>query len=61
MTGREGYENPTYLSGLRFKDTPSCSMVYFMQFILFALVNFVMAELRRFNLPEAFLYVTILL
>ena len=22
---REGYENPTYLSGLRFKDTPSCS------------------------------------
>ena len=25
MTEREGYENPTYPSGLRFKDTPSCS------------------------------------
>ena len=25
MTEREGYENPTYLSGLRLKDTPSCS------------------------------------
>ena len=24
MTESEGYENPTYLSGLRFKDTPSC-------------------------------------
>ena len=22
---REGYENSTYTSGLRFKDTPSCS------------------------------------
>ena len=22
---KEGYETPTYLSGLRFKDTPSCS------------------------------------
>ena len=25
MTESEGYENPTYPSGLRFKDTPSCS------------------------------------
>ena len=25
MTEREGYENPTYPSGLRFIDTPSCS------------------------------------
>ena len=25
MTGREGYKNPTYPSGLRFNDTPSCS------------------------------------
>ena len=25
MTEREGYENPTYTSGLRFKDIPSCS------------------------------------
>ena len=25
MTEREGYENPTYLSGLRIKYTPSCN------------------------------------
>ena len=25
MTERKGYGNPTYPSGLRFKDTPSCS------------------------------------
>ena len=25
MTDGEGYENPTYPSGLRFKNTPSCS------------------------------------
>ena len=25
MTDRGGYENPTYLSWLRFKDIPSCS------------------------------------
>ena len=25
MTERKGYENPPYLSRLRFKDTPSCS------------------------------------
>ena len=25
MTEREGYENPKYSFGLRFKDTPSCS------------------------------------
>ena len=25
MAEREWYEHPTYLSGLRFKDTPSCS------------------------------------
>ena len=24
ITEREGYKNPTYLSGLRFTDTPSC-------------------------------------
>ena len=26
MTERGGYENPTYHSGLRFKDTPSCRL-----------------------------------
>ena len=31
MTERGGYENPTYLSWLRFKDIPSCSTSPFVQ------------------------------